>query len=388
VKKIAVATATRAEYGLLAPLLAEIRKRPALALQLIVTGAHLSEKYGHTIDAIRADGFDIAATVEINLDSDTRADLGAAMGACLGGFAAQLNTLAPDVLVILGDRYEMLAVAAAATIMGVPIAHLHGGELTAGAMDDSIRHAITKLSHLHFVAAEAYRNRVIQMGEMPAHVHNVGAIGIDNIATLEPMSRSELGDSLGIDLTGPFLLVTYHPETVGDGANEGLQAMLAVLARHPDFCIVITGVNADPGRSRVADAIETFRRRHENRTVVAESLGQRRYLSALGLAAAVVGNSSSGIIEAPAVGTPTVNIGTRQDGRLRSASVIDCDATEDAIEAALSRAVAPDFREAYAGIAPAYGVPGAARQIADILETAAPAALLHKTFTDIPAARG
>ena len=385
-RKICVLTASRAEYGLLAPLLAEVAAAEDLDLQLVVSGTHLSANHGATVTAIEDDGFPIAARVDILAPGDDTAAIAATMAAGVIRVTATLTDLQPDILVLLGDRYETLAAATAAMLAGVPVAHIHGGEVTEGAFDDGIRHAVTKLAHLHFTAAEPYRQRVIQLGEDPARVLNVGALAMDNLRTLDLMGRDGLAADLGLDLTSPLFVVTYHPVTLADDPARGARALTDALAQHPDAAIVITGVNADPGRDCVAEILHSFASTRDTaRTKVVASLGQRRYLSLLKQADAVIGNSSSGIIEAPAIGTPTVNIGTRQAGRLRAPTVVDCDETPATINAAIDRVLTAGFRK-QAPADQSLGDGFAARRMVEVLRTASLGALRVKRFHDLPAA--
>lgn len=384
VRTICVVTGSRAEYGLLLPLMKEIEADPALALRLVVTGSHLSPRFGETWRAIAADGFAIDAKVDLRLDDDSAVGVARSMALALTGMAEALERLRPDIVVVLGDRYEMLAVAEAALLARIPLAHIHGGEASEGAMDDSIRHAITKLAHLHFTAAADYRRRVVQLGEAPERVFEVGAMGIDCLAALSLLDRTATARSLGLPPDRPFFVVTYHPVTLGGGDPAvGVAALRGALAGFPDHQVVVTGVNADPGRDRVAAAIAAWVQAEAGRVVAADSLGQLRYFSALRWAAAVVGNSSSGIIEAPALGVPTVNMGSRQQGRIRADSVIDCPETEAAIHAAVSRALDPVFRARAAAAPYPFGTPGAAKRIATILREVSMDGLIIKRFHDL-----
>ncbi len=386
-RRIAVITGTRAEYGLLSGLLHEVAGDPELDLCLIVTGMHLDPRFGLTRRAIEDDGFPIAATVDMALANDSAPAVAAAMGRITTGMADAFDRLRPDIAVVLGDRFEALAAAQAAVVCRVPLAHVHGGELTEGVMDDAFRHAITKMAQWHFVAAEPYRRRVVQLGEHPDRVFTVGAPGLDVIAGLDFMDRSELASSVGLDLDRDYFVVTYHPLTL-DAGDPGRPAaeLVAALDRYPQHPVVVTGVNADPGHDRVAAVLSDFAAAQPERVVLAQSLGQRRYLSAVRHCAAVVGNSSSGLIEAPALGVPTVNIGDRQKGRLRAGSVIDCGEDKDAIAAAIARALDPAFRDGLAGMETPYGTPGASARIKEHLKTVTVGTDLAKPFYDLPVA--
>lgn len=323
-KKICVVTATRAEYGLLKPLMELIQQSSELALQIIVTGAHLSPEFGLTFQQIESDGFAIDEKVEILLSSDTASSVVKTMGLAMNGMAGAFPRLEPDVLVILGDRYEMLAIAAAATIFQIPIAHIHGGEITEGAYDDAIRHAITKLSHLHFTSTEEYRDRVIQMGENPDRVFNVGAIGLDNIKNVTLLTKDELESDLKIKFKKFNYQVTYHPETLGEiSAEKQFQILLQVIDQQEDSFFVFTKANADTNGRIINQMIDRYVADNTGKAAAFSSLGTLRFLSLVKNCTAIVGNSSSGILEAPSLKTATINIGDRQRGRVQSSSVMN-----------------------------------------------------------------
>jgi UDP-N-acetylglucosamine 2-epimerase (non-hydrolysing) len=370
---------------LLLPLIEAIRTDPELSLRLVVTGSHLSARFGATATAIEADGLVIDGRVDMGLNGDSPVEIARSMARGLAGMAEALERLGPDLVVVLGDRYEILAAAQAAMLLRLPIAHIHGGEASEGAMDEAIRHALTKLSHLHFAAAEPYRRRIIQMGEHPDRVFTVGAMALDVLAALAPMPRAELERRLELPGGAPFFLVTYHPATLESGdPGRAVAALAAALDSFTDHQVVVTGVNADPGHDAVARAINDWRRRRPDRVRTAASLGMTLYAAAMQGAVAVVGNSSSGIVEAPFFGTPTVNLGNRQQGRLRAASVIDCAETEPAIRAALEKAMDPAFRADCAKAPYPFGVPGAAGRIVAVLKSVDLNSLLVKTFHDLP----
>lgn len=382
-RKIAVFTGTRAEYGLLYWLMKAIETDSRMELQTVVSGMHLSPSFGNTWKQIAADGFCIDAAVEMLMSSDTPVGVTKSMGVGLLGFADAFARLRPDLLVLLGDRYEALAAAQAAMIARIPIAHLHGGEATEGLVDEAIRHAITKMSHLHFVAAEEYRQRVIQLGEQPSRVWNVGAAGIDNIKRLPALDRAELEAHLGISLRLPLFLVTYHPVTLSENdAAKVLRDTLDVLAERGGS-IVITGSNADAGNAGLRTVAARFVAERPDLSVLVESLGVARYLSLMRLASAVVGNSSSGLLEAPAVGVPTVDIGERQAGRLRAPSVIHCAEDAGEIRAAIERALSPEHLAIVAEKKTPYGCGGVAEQVAAVLATTPLDGILQKRFHDI-----
>ena len=319
-RKICVVTGTRAEYGLLYPLMKKIKEDDAFQLQLVVTGMHLSPEFGNTYEQIERDGFVIDEKVEMLLSGDSASSVVKSMGLATIGFADAFTRLQPDLLIILGDRFEMLAAAQSALIMHLPIAHLHGGECTYGAYDDAIRHSITKMATWHFTSTASHRKRVIQLGENPNRVFNVGAIGIENIMTMDLLSKSSLYEQLSLDESKPMFLITYHPET--NGETDGIFKLLTALENYAHVNLVFTKSNADNGGRAINEAIQQFVHDHPNAQLY-ESLGQLRYLSAVKHAKVVIGNSSSGLIEVPYLLTPTVNCGARQEGRERPNSVIN-----------------------------------------------------------------
>ncbi|MFM2287783.1 MAG: hypothetical protein RL684_926 [Pseudomonadota bacterium] len=381
-RKVAVFTGTRAEYGLLYWLMKRIQSSDQLELQLLVSGTHLSPEFGNTWQQIEADGFRIDAKVDMLVSSDTAVGVVKSMGLGAIGFADALAHMKPDLLVVLGDRYETLVVVQSAAVLRIPVAHLHGGEITEGAYDDAFRHAITKMSSLHFTSAEPYRRRVIQMGEAPGTVFNVGALGLDHLLHQTPMGAAELSADLGFDTTRPFFVVTYHPATLADEEPaETARQLLAALDRFPAHHVLLTYPNADNGGRAIIPLLEAYARGNAGRVTAVPSLGFRRYLGALALTSAVIGNSSSGIIEAPSFGVPTVNIGARQAGRLAAASVIHCSPNAADIQAAIARAISPAFSGACRGVDNPYGRGDAATRIVQILEAWAPGSA--KRFHDI-----
>jgi len=380
-RRICVFTGSRSEYGHLFWLMKEVQSDPKLKLQILVSGSHLARDHGETWRRIAADGFLIDAKVDMKLESDEPVAVAKSMSLALSGCAEALDRLKPDIFVVLGDRYEALAAAEAALLLRIPTAHIHGGEASEGSFDDAIRHAITKLSHLHFTAAEPYRQRVIQMGEAPDRVFNVGAPGLDHLAHLKPASRAEFEAETGFKLGSQNLLVSYHPATLDDCSREqGVKSVLAALDRFPDAHVIFTKANADPGGRLINDQIEAWVTSNSKRAFCAPSLGQRLYLSAIELSHAIVGNSSSGLIEAPALGRPTVDIGTRQNGRLRAPSVIDCVDRTDAIAAAIRRALSGEMKEIADRRDSPYGSGGASAQIKKILASRSFGQLLEKRF--------
>lgn len=368
-KKVAVFTGTRAEYGLLFWLLKDIQSDPDLTLQLLVSGMHLSPEFGDTYTQIEKDGFSIDEKIEILLSSDSAVGTAKSMGLGVLGFADALSRLAPDVLVILGDRFEALAAAQTAMILRIPIVHLHGGEITEGAYDDAIRHAITKLSYLHGTSTEAYRQRVIQLGESPERVKNIGAIGLDHLKRASFMDTQELSESLNFSIDKPYFLVTYHPVTLGEEApEESFQALLDALDTFPDHQVILTYPNADDGGRRIIPMLEEYARSNPERVLAIPSLGQVRYLSAVKHAAAVIGNSSSGIIEVPAFDVPTVNIGSRQKGRLAAKSVLNAAATKESISNAINLAVSRKYKAEDENIANPYGQGDSSKQVIEMIK--------------------
>ncbi|MEZ9477061.1 UDP-N-acetylglucosamine 2-epimerase [Vibrio splendidus] len=383
IQKVAVFTGTRAEYGLLFWLLKDIQSDPDLTLQLLVSGMHLSPEFGETYQQIEKDGFKIDEKIEILLSSDSAVGTAKSMGLGVLGFSDSLARLQPDVLVILGDRFEALAAAQTAMILRIPIVHLHGGEITEGAYDDAIRHAITKLSYLHGTSTDEYRQRVIQLGEAPERVRNVGAIGLDHLKRADFMSLGELWESLNFSLTKPFFLVTYHPVTLGNEApEEAFQALLDALNCFPEHQVILTYPNADDGGRRIIPMLEAYAASQPDRVLAIPSLGQVRYLSAVKYAAAVIGNSSSGIIEVPAFDVPTVNIGSRQKGRLAAKSVLHCEANRADIERAIRSANEREYKDTAEEIENPYGQGNTSEKVIEMIKTLDfnPC----KTFHDLP----
>ena len=388
-RKIAVITGTRADYGLLYWLIHDLHHAEDLNLQLIVTGMHLMPEFGHTVDVIEQDGFPIAAQVDLQLTSDTSLAVAQCTGRGMAEFANVLAQLDPDIVVILGDRFEMLAAASAAYILRIPIAHIHGGEVTQGALDEGFRHAITKLSSLHFTAAEPYRQRVIQMGELPERTFNVGAPGLDHVHRTALLHREALEDALDFRLGALNFLVTFHPATLDtEKAIDQCRQLLQALEAFPEAHIVFTSPNADPGGRAIIPALEGYVARYPDRCRLYASLGQLRYLSLLREVQVMIGNSSSGIIEAPAFGVATVNIGDRQKGRLRAPSVIDCPPERSSIVHAINQAIEPGFQSGLSPVKNPYGAGDAAGKILAVLRTVDPSGLQRKPFYDLPDCNG
>ncbi|WP_201028963.1 UDP-N-acetylglucosamine 2-epimerase [Leptospira interrogans] len=345
-RKVCVVTGTRAEYGLLYWLMKEIKADSDLELQIIATGMHLSTEFGLTYKQIEQDGFKINTKVEMLLSSNTAVGITKSMGLGIISFAEAFENLRPDILILLGDRFELLAAAQAAMIAKIPIGHISGGELTEAAFDEGIRHAITKLSHLHFVAAEPYRKRVIQMGEQPDCVFNFGAPGLDHLSKMNWMEKEELSLELGIELKAPIFLVTYHPVTLEDNKpTEAMNELLNALEEFSEATIIFTYPNADTGSRELIHQIDSFVSKNLKNTKAFVSLGQRKYLSLMRLATVIIGNSSSGLTEAPALKKATVNIGDRQKGRLKAASIIDCIEKKEFIVSGIKKALSIEHKE-------------------------------------------
>lgn len=376
-------TSTRAEYGLLFWLLQELKDDPKVELQLLVTGTHLSERFGMTVRQIEADGFAVTARVPMQVEDDTPLGVTRSLAQVTIGIGATLAQLLPDLLVLLGDRFEILGAAQAALISRIPIAHIHGGETTEGVIDEAIRHSVTKMAHLHFVAAEEFRQRVTQLGESPERVWTVGAPGLDNIDRLKLLDRGELENILGITLSQPSFLFTYHPVTL-DSADHGTRVtgFLKIMGEM-GASIVITGVNADTGSSSIRNKLIEFVATCPKRFVLVESLGSLRYLSAIAQVDAVVGNSSSGLIEAPALGVPTIDIGNRQRSRLRGPSVIHVDDDPLAFRQAISTVISRKHSDLARHRHTPYGEPGAARKIAAVIRDHTLEGLLFKSFYSV-----
>ncbi len=378
-------TGSRADYGPLLPVIAALRDEPTVDLRLLATGGHLVPGQGMTVGQIEADGFEVAERVDMVLARDTPSTAAKSLALGVIGYADALDRLDPDLLVLLGDRYEALAAAMVAHLRLLPIAHISGGELSYGSTDDSTRHAITKLAHLHFTANEEFRARVIQLGEAPSRVFVTGVPSLDTIRTAPLLDRAELSRRIGLPLRDPVLAVTYHPATADvAGSRDGVAGLVAALEALPDATVVITGTNVDPGGAEVFAPIREFAGRQAVRAAMAASLGQHAYLSLVRQAAVVVGNSSSGLIEAPALHTPTVNIGTRQDGRPRAASVIDSGETADDIIRAIRRALTPEHQRLARTARSPFGDGRAAGRIVDVLRSIDLDGLTTKRFADLP----
>ena len=385
-RRVCVVTGSRADYGLLREVLDALIDTASVQLQLVVTGSHLSTSHGLTVAMIEQDGYCIDARVDMLLASDSSVAITQSMGLGLIAFAGTLARLEPDVVVVLGDRFEILTAATTAMIARIPLAHINGGEVTEGAIDEAMRHSMTKMASYHFTASEAYRRRVIQLGEPPARVFNVGVLGMDTIKALPVMSRHALEQSLNFSFGPRNLLVTFHPVTLDEQTSVAqLQALLDVLASMSDTHVIFTEANADAEGVALNALLHRYAEAHPNRAIVFSSMGQQRYLSAMRQVDAVVGNSSSGLVEAPALGIPTINIGSRQAGRLRPMSVIDCPADRTAIQAALEQVYSDSAAGSNGALPPSpLGNGGAAARIAEHLASLPLSGVVKKSFYDIP----
>ena len=384
-RKICIVTGSRADYSHLYWLMKEIQQDPSLQLQVIATGMHLAPEFGNTYQQIEKDAFVIDAKIKMDLSDDSPAGVTKSMGAALTGFADVLKRLMPDILVILGDRYEMLVAAQAAMIARIPLAHIHGGEATEGLIDESIRHSITKMAHLHFTAAAPYAKRVIQLGENPERVFNFGAPGLDYLEKLQLLTQTELEKLAGVSLTRPLFLITYHPVTLEkESPKKAFEELLNAVDRFPLSKLIFTKSNSDTEGRVINQAIESYVEKNPRRAVVFTAMGQLNYLSTLKYADVILGNSSSGIIEAPILKTPTINLGQRQRGRLRSESIIDCEEKTEAIVAATHRALSPEFKTRAEVCVSPYLYGNVSGRIREVLKRADLSGLLMKKFYDLP----
>lgn len=384
-KKVCVITGTRAEYGLLWPLLKEISgDKRNFKLQIIATGAHLSKEFGLTYREIINDGFRIDEKVDISLVSDTPVGIARSTGLAVSGFARAYKKLKPDILVGLGDRFELFGAAAAALISGIPIAHISGGEVTEGVFDDAFRHSVTKMSHIHLVALEEYRKRVIQMGEDSKKVFTVGSLALDNIKSTEFLSGKELEKKLGIKFGDKNLLVTFHPVTLEKNSSEKhFSVLLRALDELKDTKIIFTKANADTDGRVINKLIEGYTRKHPEKAYAFASMGRINYLSVMKLVDGVVGNSSSGITEAPSFKIATINIGDRQEGRVKAGSVIDSSPDINSLKKAFKKIYSAEFRNMLKNVKNPYGKGSAAKTIAKILRNLKLKDTLKKRFHDI-----
>lgn len=367
-KKITVLTATRAEYGLLRPIIKALMECEEFAVSVVATGAHLSPEFGLTYQEIEKDGIEIDKKIEILLSSDTPVSISKSMGLAMISFAEYFEEKKPEALIVLGDRYETLAVCCAAMNARIPIVHLYGGETTEGAVDEAIRHSISKMSYLHFTSTEEYRNRVIQLGEHPDRVYAVGGIGIENAMKMQLLTKEELQQSIHFSLDEPYAVVTFHPVTLEEGqAEEQFKEILKAFTKHKEMKYIITKANADANGRIINKMIDEYVRENEN-CIAFESLGALRYLSALKYASMVIGNSSSGLVEVPSFKIPTINIGDRQKGRLQAESVINCEPIEEEITAAMEKAYQSEFRDIASKVVNPYGDGNTSQKIVKIMK--------------------
>ena len=367
-KKIVILTSTRAEYGLLAPIIKKMSKNSLIDVCVVATGTHLSPEFGMTVNEIKNDGVKVDKEIDILLSSDTPVAISKTMGLAMIGFGDYFAESKPDALMVLGDRYETLAVCIAAMNARIPIIHLHGGEATEGLVDEAVRNAITKLSYLHFTSAEEYRNRVIQMGEAPERVFAVGAMGVENALHMKRLSKKELEDSLGCKIGGTMAVLTFHPVTLEDNTAEAqIDEIIKVMQQCGKITFICTKANADVGGRIINEKLKECAEACDN-VYLFDSLGMQRYLSALSIADFVIGNSSSGIIEVPSFKIPTINIGDRQKGRIQSESVINCKPNVWEISQAIERALSDGFREKVIACNNPYGDGNTSDAIVDITE--------------------
>ncbi len=383
-RKICVVTGSRAEYGLLSGLMRVIQADTELQLQVIATNMHLSPEFGLTYKDIERDGFRIDKKVQMLLSSDTANATTKSVGLATIGFADAYEDLQPDLIVVLGDRFEILAAVSAALFYKIPVAHLHGGEITEGAYDDCIRHAITKMSHLHFTSTEAYRQRVIQLGEQPERVFYVGAIGVENTKRILPLAKKELEDSIHFSLGGKSMLVTYHPVTLENHtAASQCQNLLDALDEFPNYKVIFTLPNSDTDGRILIQMIQDYVAAHSERCMSVPSLGLKRYLSALRYVDAVVGNSSSGIIEVPSFGIPTLDIGDRQKGRIVSDSVVHCGTDKREIVDGLRIILSREQKDKAKRCLNPYDKENTTQAILDVIKHYPLDNLVHKSFYNI-----
>ena len=367
-KKICVITGSRADYGLLRNILKCCISRSDITLQVIATGTHLSSNHGYTCTEIEDDGFKINKKIEVVSNSDSPSAISKSIGSGVNLFTDAFNELKPDIIIILGDRYEIFSAAITAMAINLPIAHIHGGELTEGLIDDVIRHSITKMSDLHFVSTEDYKNRVIQLGEEPKNVFNVGALALDSIADTNIISKKELLEELGLLVNNDLFLVTYHPVTLDlSNSKANIDELLEGLNEFSDTNILFTGVNSDASNSYINKKIIEYVESDPKRLKYITNLGQSKYFSAMKHSEVIIGNSSSGIIEAPSFRVPTVNIGIRQNGRIKANSIINCSSNKTEIVDAINSAISKDMKETCSNVISPYAGPGVSEKIVNTI---------------------
>ncbi len=384
-RKICVVTATRAEYGLLSCLIDDIEQAEELELQLIVTGSHLSPEFGLTVEQIEEDNRNILKKIEILLSSDSPVGVSKSMGLAQISFAEAFDEMQPDIVLVLGDRFELIPIASAANIARIPVAHLNGGEITEGAIDEVIRHSVTKLSHLHFTAIEEYAKRVIQMGEHPDFVFNVGEVGLDNFKRMDFLNRTEFEKSIDCELKDKNVLITYHPETVKSKSQieSDFKTVLSCLDQLEDTLLIFTKANADVGGRAINSMIDKFVELNNKKAIAFTSLGKLRYLSALHHVDAVIGNSSSGIVEAPTFTVASINIGDRQKGRIQSESVIDVAVNADEINQALETIYCTKYQQLLSTVVNPYGQGDSSIKVVEVLKSIDLLSLQSKSFYDV-----
>ena len=383
-RKIAVFTGTRAEYGLLYWVIKGLQEATEVELQLYVGGMHLSPEFGYTIEQIEEDGFFVNERMEFLLSSDSPVGITKSMGLALINSAEVIERNKPDLIVLLGDRFESMAVAQAAMVACIPIAHIHGGETTEGLIDEAVRHSITKMSHLHFPATEGYKKRIQQLGETPERIFNFGAPGIDSIIKLQLLEREELTKAIGFSLDKPYFMVTYHPVTLeAGGASDSLVNLLKVLDEYPNHQLIVTYPNADTHGRKLIEILDEYQSANPSRVLLTRSLGQLRYLSAMKYCDAVIGNSSSGLIETPTFNVPTVNIGNRQKGRIAGETVLHCDESLESIKDTISKAVSADFIEHCQKSSNPYGTGDSSERIVEKLINYPVLGIVNKKFNDL-----
>ena len=382
-RKICFVTGARAEYGLLYWLMKGVSIDDALELQVVVTGMHLSKEFGNTYQQIEEDGFIIDKKVDISLTSDTEVAISKSMGIGIIGFADVFNKLEPDLIVVLGDRFEIFSAVSAAMIAKIPVAHLHGGESTEGVIDEPIRHSITKMSHLHFAATNEYRNRIIQLGEQPDMVFNVGGLGIDNINKLKLLSKSEFENTINFELGERNILITFHPVTLEKSTSEvQFQALLDSISELSNTKIIFTKANSDTDGRVINSMIDGYVASHDN-TIAFKSMGQLNYLSALKFMDAVVGNSSSGLIEAPSFKIGTIDIGDRQKGRIKANSIISCSPNKESLDSALVKLYSREFQDIINNVDNPYGKGGASKKVLKVIKDTSLENIVKKSFYDL-----
>ena len=383
-RKICFFTGTRAEYGLLKPLIDELHTEDSIELQLIISGMHLSPEFGLTYKEIDTEIFRTVEKVEILLSSDTAIGVSKAMGLGMISYIEAVQRLKPDLIVGLGDRFELFTMASAALVQNIPIAHIHGGEVTSGAYDDAFRHSITKMSHIHFASTEAYKKRIIQLGENPKNVFNVGALGIDNIKKHKLLTKNELENSLSFKLDKPYFIVTFHPVTLeANSAEKQMMELLVALDNFEDYKIIFTKPNADNEGRVIINLLNEYCKVNPKRTALFESLGNLRYLSALKYSEMMIGNSSSGILEMPYFKKPTVNIGNRQQGRIFSNSILQTPPKTKSIVNAIYKGLSKEFQKECLNSELLYGNGNTAKKIKKIILQKEFDELIPKDFYDL-----